>query len=524
MELLRDRFDLIKMLLDNTPIAYVILDRKYRIHYANKSFALLKNLDLTSSIGDKCYNLSNEGVICSGCSVQESIHTKKKTIVSRKEILPNGEVRFLDEYSIPLQFDKDGNVEYILDILIDRTNEKLAREQRNKDYDEILSTFSTLLEAKDNYTACHSDNVRVISLNLARALRLSLEEIFEISVAASLHDIGKVEIPDSIINKAGKLTDDEFNTIKSHPVHSSDMLKGLTSFDRIQHMSRHHHERVDGKGYPDGLKGDEISIGAKIIAIADTYDAITTTRSYRKALSHEYALTEIKRVAGTQLDEKLVDIFINLDFDDMVDSFDEISNKNKTKINRIITTTDEPHDDSDDFTPLKDIDLNYLFGEILKSTPCGYVLMDRHHKIYYANDYFLNYLGLPREKTINYTCYEAGGVSRTPCPICSIRLCLKSGKTEFLRKDLPVASTRKIFDSYGLPLINENGEIEYVTEIIIDRAEETLAEEERERDFKKIMDLLNTILEKEKEHIDDENLSAPILKLQKRLQGLLESK
>ncbi len=521
-EIFQSKTALVKMFIDNTPIAYIILDKNYRIHYINESFAKLRKLDMATTIGNKCYNISNGGIRCHNCAIAEALETGQKAFVSRKDVLPDGSVRFIDDYAIPLQLNERGEVEFVLEIMINRTQEMLAREQRNKDYDEILAILTTLLEAKDSYTAAHSDNVRRLSLNLAHAIGLTPDEVFEISVAASLHDIGKVDIPGSIINKPDKLTDEEFATIKSHPVSSFKMLGGLSSFDNIRDIARHHHERVDGRGYPDKLDGELLSLGAKIIAVADTYDAITTTRSYRKALTHEYALEEIQRVAGTQLDKDIVETFVNMDFDNLTDSlYDAVDSDETQQVERVLKKQIHSVEQQTDSEINAQIDQDKLLNEIFNHTPCGYILMDRNRKVLYASDYFLDYMGLTKEDVLDKVCYEAGGIGSKPCENCSIERALISGKTEYMRQEQFTNNGRKIFDLYGIPLVEADGGINLVIEIIIDRTEEVLLERARQQDFKKLIDMLGEIFDKQKDEIDEKKLSGQIVALRKRLNELL---
>ncbi len=519
----KSKSELVKMFIDNTPIAYIILDSDYRIHYINESFAKLRKLDLVSTIGQRCFNISNGGVRCANCAVAEALATGEKAFVSRKDVLPDGSVRFIDDYAIPLQKDSEGAVEYILEIMINRTQEMLAREQRNIDYDEILSILASLLDAKDSYTAAHSESVRRLSLNIARAMGLSLEEIFEVTVAASLHDIGKVRVPNEIINKPGKLTDDEFSVIKSHPSTSYDMLSGLSSFDNIRSIARHHHERVDGRGYPDRLTDGELSIGAKIVAVADTYDAMTSTRSYRKALPHEVALEEIKRVSGTQLDKDVVEAFANMDFDNMIDSLYAEPEQFK-QVERVLKQSEpaETHVHNETFC-IED-NQERLMNEIFNNTPCGYILMDKNRNVLYASDYFLSYMGLTKDDVLGKICYEAGGIGSRPCENCSIERALKSGKTEYMRQEQFTSSGRKIFDLFGVPLVEADGSIEYVIEIVIDRTEEVQLERSREQDFIKLIEMLGRILDDQKDSINEQRLSEEILSLRKRLNKLIKKK
>ncbi len=514
--------ELVRMFIDNTPIAYVILDKDYRIHYINESFANLRKLDMKATIGDRCYNISNGGTRCKKCAVAEALNTGQKAFVSRKDTLPDGSIRFIDDYAVPLQKNDKGEVEFVLEIMINRTQEMLAREQRNRNYDEILAIFSTLLEAKDSYTATHSDSVRQISLGIAHAMGLSPDEVFEISVAASLHDIGKVNIPGSIINKPSRLNDEEFAIIKSHPVGSYEMLDGLSSFHKIRDITLHHHERVDGRGYPDGLTGDNISLGAKIVAVADTYDAITSTRSYRKALTKEYAVSEILRVAGTQLDKAVCEALAGMDLDDVAgDIYDRPPQKTQ-QVERVLKQAIHDDEPQIDFVDMHNsIDKDQLLGEIFNNTPCGYILMDKTRKVIYASDYFLNYMGLTKEDVLGKLCYEAGGIGSKPCEHCSIERALASGKTEYIRQEQYTNNGRKVFDLFGVPLVEKDGNIEYVIEIVIDRTEEVRLERSREQDFKRLISMLGEILDVQKDGIEVQKLSEKVIALRKRLNDLL---
>lgn len=175
---------------------------------------------------------------------------------------------------------------------------------------KTIKLIASALDAKDPYTHGHSLRVTMYSLILAKALNLDDTTLEEIETAGLLHDIGKIGIPQKILCKPGKLTDEEYEVMKSHPQQAEKMLMGIKKLTVISNWLRTHHERWDGKGYPNGLKGEEIPISGRIIALADTYDAMTSTRSYRKALSHETAIAEIQRCAGTQFDPVLAELFV----------------------------------------------------------------------------------------------------------------------------------------------------------------------------------------------------------------------
>jgi putative nucleotidyltransferase with HDIG domain len=173
---------------------------------------------------------------------------------------------------------------------------------------ELLEKLSTALEARDPYTHGHSRRVARHSTTMAKQMGLSREQISKIRTAAAIHDVGKVDTPREVLGKEGKLTDDEYEVIKEHPVVGAEMASDLRD-PELTAMVRHHHERLDGRGYPDRLRGAEIPIGARIIAVADTFDAITSARPYRGATAHKKALDVLQSESGSQLDPDAVDAF-----------------------------------------------------------------------------------------------------------------------------------------------------------------------------------------------------------------------
>lgn len=191
-----------------------------------------------------------------------------------------------------------------------------SRTQILRDLSELfyktIKSIAFALDAKDPYTHGHSMRVTLYSLALAKTLNLPDELLEEIETAGLLHDIGKIAIPEKILLKPGKLTDEEFEVIKTHPELGEKLIFGIEKLKLISNWLKYHHERYDGKGYPEGLVGETIPISARIIALADTYDAMTSDRAYRKALPHEAAIEEIKRCSGTQFDPKLSDLFIKI--------------------------------------------------------------------------------------------------------------------------------------------------------------------------------------------------------------------
>lgn len=196
-------------------------------------------------------------------------------------------------------------------LLLARHSFKLYIDMRNV-YISTIDTLNKTIEAKDPYTSGHANRVMEYSVNLAEAYGLNYNQIENIKKAAILHDIGKIGIDDSILHKAGKLTEEEYLEIQKHPVVGADILKKMDFLKEVSEIVRYHHERYDGKGYPKGLKGDSIPIESYILSIADSYDAMTSDRPYRKALEKDIALGEIQKNGGSQFHPHLAEIFVGI--------------------------------------------------------------------------------------------------------------------------------------------------------------------------------------------------------------------
>ncbi len=201
-----------------------------------------------------------------------------------------------------------------------KTRELEEKNQLLKEYSENLenTSFSTIvtlqvaLEEKDQYTAGHTTRVTEYSRMIGDRIGIDLEDLGVLDRACRLHDIGKLVIDLSCIQKAGPLNDAEWELIKKHPEIGQNIMKPLGFLDREGVIVRHHHERLDGKGYPDGIGGDEIDILTRIITVADSYDAMTSKRSYKVNMSMEDGLAELEKCAGTQFDPEVVKAFVSV--------------------------------------------------------------------------------------------------------------------------------------------------------------------------------------------------------------------
>jgi putative nucleotidyltransferase with HDIG domain len=181
-------------------------------------------------------------------------------------------------------------------------------------FDSLSNHMSSLMEVvkkvelKDNYTYWHSDRVANKAVKIAKKMNLNTVQVHNINSASFLHDIGKINIPEDILNKPTFLTDEEFSIVKKHPVDGVEMIKG-TNYEEILPIIEQHHERLNGSGYPYGLIGDQIHLESRIIAVSDSFDAMTEDRPYRKAFEPQFALDEIKRLVGTHYDKHVVEAF-----------------------------------------------------------------------------------------------------------------------------------------------------------------------------------------------------------------------
>ena len=216
--------------------------------------------------------------------------------------------------------------------LINEINEELKdkNEELEQAYLDTIGILRQTVEAKDPYTRGHSDRVSEYSVLIGEKMGLSEEELHILKIGGLFHDIGKIGIPDSILLKESKLDDEEYSQIKNHPSIGAHILGDVSMFRDIIPMVMHHHERFDGRGYPSRLEGEEIPLIARIAAVADTFDAMTSKRSYRDALPIETVIEEIQKCSGAQFDPNIAKIFLDI-LKNEFEKIEEIQNKYKGK-------------------------------------------------------------------------------------------------------------------------------------------------------------------------------------------------
>lgn len=283
------------MMLDDNVIDFINgLDSQKTVYlFERKIFALLKknNDDAFGAIVAEADKLTNETIQLFEVYVEQAVAVMSNLIL--KEVL---------------------NVR-------NRQLEKMYASV-NKNYNDTINTIRQMVDAKDIYTRGHSDRVSAYSVEIAKAMGKPNDFIERVKIAGLFHDIGKIAIPDSILQKPGPLTKEECAKVRSHPTMGKSLLSSMSSLEGILNIIESHHERIDGTGYPYGLKGDEIPEEAKIISVADTFDAMTSKRTYRDSMSLEEAVAELKRCSGKQFEAEIVSVFL-----DVLNNYDILKNK-----------------------------------------------------------------------------------------------------------------------------------------------------------------------------------------------------
>lgn len=266
--------------------------------------------------------------ICGDKVVEEIRHFNKDLYIilltGHKSMAPP--VKTIRELDIQGYYEKSDRFDQ-LELLVESCTKSILQLRTIRDYQnelsqmyvklkdnylDVVQAMRLLVDARNEYTRGHSDRVSAIAVEIAKAMGKSEEYCEQIRVAGLFHDIGKIGVPDYVLLKRDRLTNDEYQIIKEHSAKGAHVLDAIAIFQNIVPIIRSHHERVDGKGYPDGLAGEEIPEQARIMAVADSYDAMASNRPYRKGMAIDEVMAELVRVRGTQLDAAIVDVMIDL--------------------------------------------------------------------------------------------------------------------------------------------------------------------------------------------------------------------
>jgi len=229
------------------------------------------------------------------------INIDELLIAVRKSI----EFKRLKDQNIKLQKENERYQHHLEDMV-----EKRSIQLKDALFGSLI-IIASAIEAKDEYTKGHSNRVRLISLDIGKLMNLDNKELQVLEYGAMMHDVGKIGVKDAILQKNKSLTEEEFDSIMSHPAVGANIVRNISFFGPMTDCIKYHHEKFGGGGYPDGIKGDKIPLLARIVAVADTYDAITTTRPYRKEKTSNEAVQVLLEGRGTQFDPYIVDIFVN---------------------------------------------------------------------------------------------------------------------------------------------------------------------------------------------------------------------
>jgi PAS domain S-box-containing protein len=314
--------------LEQIPEGVIIINDEDHIVFINQKAAEIRRIQATERIGKPVLDChppeSRERVLRALQFIKNNPDRPFVRIVQDKE----KDLFYENTYSC-LQYGQNGSVGSVVisrDITEKRKLEKelasrmKSLEENNQElttrleslFISAMTSMANVLEAKDPYTNGHSARVGKISVRIAEQIMGISPELKEIELASELHDIGKVGIREEILNKKGPLSDEEQEHMMRHPAIGWDILQPFRQLKEVAIIVRHHHERYDGKGYPDRLAGDDIPIPSQIIAIADCYDAMTSDRPYRPAMKSAVAATEIEKNLGTQFNPKIGGVFLEL--------------------------------------------------------------------------------------------------------------------------------------------------------------------------------------------------------------------
>jgi PAS domain S-box-containing protein/putative nucleotidyltransferase with HDIG domain len=319
-----------RITFDSMPYGVILLDREFKIIKANQYISTLTGISNKELVGKKCY----ETVYKSNKPIEFYSQTEPgQTLTTETIEFYEPEVnKYFMVYSTPIP-DERGLIKAFVHSLVDITEskekEKTITQSRDaflnmlKDldysykelreiYQGLILSFVNTLDAKSPWTKGHSVRVTDYALMIAKGIGLSEYNIEVLNTAALLHDIGKIGTYDTVLDKPARLTEEEFALVKMHPGRGAEILSPIRQFGPILPVIRHHHERIDGRGYPDGLKDKEIPFLARIIHVADSYDSMTADRPYRSAPGKEYAISELKKYTGTQFDPDVVEAFLKV--------------------------------------------------------------------------------------------------------------------------------------------------------------------------------------------------------------------
>jgi len=307
--------DAMKSLFMRVPGAVMSLEKDFTIIDVNEVLSQVAGLQPAAIKGKKCYDVLGDGKICLGCRVQQVLNTGNPDYGTQIKYDKNGKRRYGKQAVIPVK-DRAGNIDYVYEVVTDITHEISLEQENLENLMDIVTAMAHLIESRDPSTGTHCSNVQKIALSIGEIMGLNDTELKDLSIAAIIHDIGKIGIPESILNKPERLTDAEFSIIQRHPQIGYDSIKHVKRLRNVSEAIRDHHEHYNGKGYPNGKNKDELSTISRILAVADVFEALTSDRVYRRAMSVNQAISIIQAGKEQQFDPSVVDALMEVIYEE----------------------------------------------------------------------------------------------------------------------------------------------------------------------------------------------------------------
>lgn len=318
-----------KSTFDSMPWGVMLIDREYNILRANEYVSKMSSTTIRNILECKCYEiLHRTDRPIENCPHSASMNSGEPRMVEYHDELAGKYYRI---FCSPVRVGSEVKalVHSLVDITDIRQNEKKLIDSRNaffnmlKDisvankelgelYNGLIYAFANAIDAKSHWTKGHSERVSRFAVSIAQDMNMSKSDVDRLRTAALLHDIGKIGTYDYLLDKPEKLTQEEYEIVKEHPLHSARILEPISQLGEIIEVIKFHHERWDGRGYPIGLRGRDIPLMARILCVADSFDSMTADRPYRPAPGIEYAVKELKECSGTHFDPEIVEVFLRI--------------------------------------------------------------------------------------------------------------------------------------------------------------------------------------------------------------------
>ncbi len=307
----RTSFDAAKSLFMYMPAAVMTLKKDFTIIDVNELVHKVSGFRSDTIRGKKCYDVFGNGDVCRDCLVKKALITGNPEYGTQLKYTKAGKQVYGNQTVIPIK-NQYGNIECIYEIVTDTTHEVSLERESLENLIDLVTAMAHLIESRDPLTGTHCSNVQKIAISVGNILGLKDKELNDLSIAAIIHDIGKIGIPESILNKPERLTDFEFSIIQRHPQIGYETIKHIKRLQNVSEAIRDHHEYYNGEGYPNGKKKEEISMIARILTVADVFEALTSDRVYRKAMNEKQAISIMQAGKERQFDPVVVDALLGL--------------------------------------------------------------------------------------------------------------------------------------------------------------------------------------------------------------------